>query len=145
MSGLVRRSEGMLALPEPDLRGTVEDVEPFILRLTNDEKILFLAFLAYVAGPSNVYGILLLEGEEGSGKTTIAILTRNSVDPIRLQAGGMPRNEDDFMIGASKNNLIHLENLSEPIRPWASDLLCRIVGAPDTASDRSTPIKMKSG
>jgi len=36
----------------------------------------------------------------------------------------MPRNEDDFMIGASKNHLIHLENLSEPIRPWASDLLC---------------------
>jgi len=35
---------------------TVEDVEPFILRLTNDEKILFLAFLAYVAGPSNCTG-----------------------------------------------------------------------------------------
>src|SRR5206468_10226415 len=77
---LFRRSEGMLALPEPDLLGTVDDVEPFIFRLSNDEKILFLAFLAYVAGPSNVYGILLLEGEEGSGKTTIAILTRNSVD-----------------------------------------------------------------
>ncbi len=122
------RPKGMSPLPEPDLTGSVEDVERFIPpTLTRNQRILIKAAFVAAAYPSDSYYLIVLEGGEGSGKSTVLVLI-STVDPIANSPGGLKRNEDDFMIEASKTRIFRMDNLSKPIQAWVSNLICRLTG-----------------
>jgi energy-coupling factor transporter ATP-binding protein EcfA2 len=89
-----------------------------------DQFILLVSWLisAYSEGP---YPILVLTGEQGSGKTTIAKFLKQIIDPSEANIGSLPRNERDIQLLAKNSWVISIDNISD-IDDWLSDTLCRI-------------------
>ena len=75
--------------------------------------------------PSGPYPILVLLGEHGAAKSTVARLLRALVDPNTAPLRADPREPRDLMIGASNGWVIAYDNLSK-LPTWLSDALCRL-------------------
>lgn len=121
-----RRTRGMLALPEP--RTTpAEGIEWLRCSLNIDEDdawYLIAAFLVgcYSGGP---YPVLVLNGEQGSAKSTTSRVLRSLIDPAKTPDRAAPRDERDLIIAANNGHLIAFDNLSA-LRDWQSDALARL-------------------
>jgi hypothetical protein len=86
---------------------------------------LLVAWLVQALRPSGPYLILILQGEQGSAKTTLARILRALTDPSTTPARTTPRGEHDLMIAANNSWVIVFDNLSG-LAPWLSDALCRL-------------------
>ena len=75
--------------------------------------------------PKGPFPVLLLQGEQGSAKSTTAKLLRNIIDPSSLSLRTLPRSERDLAIAANKAWVLNFDNLSY-LDPWLSDALCRV-------------------
>ena len=71
------------------------------------------------------FPILVLQGEQGTAKSTTARLLRDLIDPSTVLSQSLPRSERDLVIAASKSWVINLDNLSN-LSPEMSDAFCRI-------------------
>jgi hypothetical protein len=69
--------------------------------------------------------VLLLQGEQGSAKSSAERLLRALVDPSVAPLRTTPRNEHDLFIAATSAWVIALDNISN-LQPWLSDALCRL-------------------
>jgi hypothetical protein len=67
----------------------------------------------------------VLQGEQGSAKSTTARLLRELVDPSAVPLRAAPQSVRDLMISANAGWVISLDNLSH-LPPWLSDALCRL-------------------
>jgi putative DNA primase/helicase len=124
------RSDGMRALPTP-----VHDAEALntlrrLLNLPNDEGgmanfRLIIAWLVAALYPTGPYPILAMDGEQGSGKSTVCRMLRRLVDPNAADLRAMPRNEDDLLIAAINGRMVGLDNVSY-IEADMADALCRV-------------------
>ena len=70
--------------------------------------------------------ILLLEGDQGSGKTSTANALGRLIDPSASQSRAAPRNQKDLLVGCAGSRMIGFDNQSE-ISPSLSDDLCKVV------------------
>ncbi len=75
------RPRGLRPLPTPQTRGTLEDLERFLNVRTEGDLKLVLGWLVMAFNPRGPYPILVLNGEQGSAKSTAARLLRSIVDP----------------------------------------------------------------
>ena len=85
-------------------------------------------FVAWVMGtfnPDGPYPILVLQGEQGSAKSTTVRVARSITDPAVEALRAPPRSERDLAIAASGNWTPAMDNLSG-IPRWLSDALCRL-------------------
>ena len=121
-----RRPRGMLALPEPvhDRRHGVEWLQEFLNITDDDAWLLIVGFLlgCYSKGP---YPVLVLNGEQGSAKSTAARVVRSLIDPARTPDRSAPRDERDLIIAANNGHVVSFDNLSG-LRDWQSDGLARL-------------------
>ncbi len=121
-----RRPRGMMALPEPvrDRRHGVEWLQAFLNIADDDEWRLIVGFLlgCYSEGP---YPVLILNGEQGSAKSTTGRVIRSLVDPARTPDRSAPRDERDLIIAANNGHVVSFDNLSG-LRDWQSDGLARL-------------------
>ena len=69
--------------------------------------------------------MLILHGEQGSAKTTIAEWVRLLTDPQKALTRAAPKNEEDLAIAAKGCQWLIFDNLSS-IRPWLADAFCRL-------------------
>jgi hypothetical protein len=76
----------------------------------------------YSAGP---YIVLILLGEQGSGKTTLARILRVLTDPSTVPTAGPPKESRDIVVAAINRWVIAFDNLTA-IPAWLSDELARI-------------------
>jgi hypothetical protein len=120
-----RRSRGMLALPHPVKGGGINQLRRFVNVATDDDWVLLLSWLIAALRPSGPYPVLVLHGEQGSAKSTLARLLREMVDPNSAPLRSEPRDPRDLMIAANNGWVVNLDNLSH-IPPWLSDCLCRL-------------------
>ncbi len=124
-----RRAPGMLPLPSPPHRGSIEELRPFLnLRSASspaDDWYLLVAWLTAALRPRGPYPILILGGEQGTGKSTTARLLRALIDPNAVPLRRPPRDERDLMIAAGNSWLVSMDNLSR-IRTRFSDSLCAL-------------------
>jgi hypothetical protein len=67
----------------------------------------------------------LLQGEQGSAKSTIARLLIDLIDPSTIPLCTSPRSERDLFISASKTRVLSFDNLSG-ISDQLSDAFCRV-------------------
>ncbi len=76
-------------LPVPVPGGSIEDLRPFLNLTDQDSWVLFVGALLAAFSPVGPYFILILEGEQGSSKSSTARIFRRLVDPARspLRAG----------------------------------------------------------
>jgi hypothetical protein len=118
------RAPGMQALPVPR-HGRVDALWRFLNISDENARRLVIAWLLAALRPTGPYPVLVLQGEQGTGKSTFAAVLRSLIDPSAVPLRTIPRNEQDLMIAARNGWVIALDNLSG-LAPWLSDALCRI-------------------
>lgn len=122
-AAFVRRS-GMAALPEPQRGGSVDELLPFLNVGEADFK-LCVGWLLAALGGRGPFPVLVLQAEQGAGKSTAARVLRALVDPAEVPLKAPPRTADDWAITAAGSFVMALDNLSG-LTAEASDFLCRI-------------------
>ena len=118
-----RRVKGMLPLPEPMEGGSVAEIRK-LLNIGQEDALLVEAWLLGVLSPGP-YPVLILEGEQGSAKSSTTRLLRMLIDPSVAPNRAAPRNEQDLVISANNSWIVTLDNLSG-VPVWLSDALCRM-------------------
>jgi hypothetical protein len=119
-----RRPPGMRPLPEPARGGTIDRLGDFV-NVVAAERVLLIAWLAAALRPTGPYALLVLVGEQGSAKSTLARVARLLLDPHTSPLRAEPKEPRDLMIGAVNGWVIALDNLST-MPGWLSDGICRL-------------------
>ena len=120
-----RRTKGMPALPHPEPDGDLNHMRS-LLNLENDSNfIIVVSYLIGAMNPSGPFPILIIQGEQGSGKSTLTNCIRNLLDPSSVPARTLPRSERDLAISAEAARLLCYDNVSG-IKDAMSDAFCRI-------------------
>jgi hypothetical protein len=120
-----RRPVGMMPLPIPVPGGSLADLRRFANVASDDDFVLLVAWLLAALRPRGPYPVLILTGEHGSAKSSLARLVRALVDPNTASLRSPPRDEHDLVIAAKNGHVIAIDNVSS-LPPWLSDALCRL-------------------
>lgn len=134
-----RRAQGMLPLPRPSEKGDINELREFVNIGTDEAWLLFVACLVSAILPRGPHPILGIHGEQGSGKTTVAKIFRQMIDPNSVPLRAMPKDIRDFAVAAHNSWVVSFDNLSF-LPVWFSDSLCRLSsGGGGAALGCSTP------
>lgn len=118
-----RRPRGLAPMPEPKPGSSLNALKVFVNCKPEDWPLVVAWIIgAFSCGP---YPILIVWGEQGSAKSTIARILKSLVDPGSTALRTVPRDERDLMIGATNSWCLSFDNLSGT-PPWLSDSLCRL-------------------
>lgn len=120
-----QRTETMQALPEPEDGDKIEALRGFINADEDDFKLIVGWLVAALWGRGTTYPVLAVGGEQGSGKSTVAKLLRNIVDPSAVPSYAPPKEERDLFTMATNGHVLSFDNVSK-IDAWFSDAICRI-------------------
>jgi hypothetical protein len=124
------RRRGVLALPEPVLGGSIDELRPLLNVPKDDDWVMFVAWIVAGFRPDRPFPILSVNGEQGSAKSTFCKMGRNLIDPNEAPLRRPPRDERDLMIAAQNGWVVSFDNLSG-IRPDLSDGLCSLATGGD--------------
>jgi putative DNA primase/helicase len=119
------RTAAMLPLPEPEGACEISEARRFLNVADDDSFALAVSWLVTALTDAGEYPIVVLNGEQGSGKSTAARLLRSLVDPNQAPIRSIPKDERDLVIAAMNGHVIALDNLSK-VDQSLSDGLCRI-------------------
>lgn len=120
-----RRPEGLLRLPVPTKDGSIDLLRPYV-NLTDVDFRLMIAWLTAAMRPIGPYPILVLQGEQGSSKSTLARILRLLIDPHVCPVLAEPKSTRDLIVTALNGWLLAYDNLTA-IHGWMSDALCQLV------------------
>lgn len=91
------------------------------------EMLLLMAWITYILAhpkiPASKYPILVLQGSEGSGKTSLCSLLIRLIDPSILGVQVFPQNAKDLAIAGQNAHLLCFDNL-RGFRATMADMLC---------------------
>lgn len=118
------RSSGMQSLPIPVAGGSIEDLGRHI-NVSAADLPLAVGWLLSAFMPPAPYPLLILNGEQGSAKTTTARVLRSVVDPHDTDLRPPFKSEDQLKAMLSQSMVLAFDNLSG-ITPTQSDVLCRL-------------------
>jgi hypothetical protein len=119
-----RRTRGMVALPVPQRGTRIEELRPF-LNVSDGDFVLVVAFMVAALRDRGPYPILVLNGEQGTAKSTFARIVRSLIDPSSVPLSSLPPTSRDLFIAANNQHVLSFENLSK-LTPTMSDSLCRL-------------------
>ena len=119
-----QRPDGLLPLPMPSHDGSIELWRPFI-NLVEPEFRLLIGWMAAALKPTGPYPILVIHGEQGSAKSTLAKMIRELIDPQSAPLLAEPHSTRDLMVTALNGWLLAYDNLSG-LSSWLSDGFCRL-------------------
>ena len=125
---MFRRPTRMLALPMP-----VESMHPAdafarlwkYANVTPSDRVLVAAFMLGAFKARGPYPLLMVCGEQGTGKSTFSRLVKRLIDPSAAPLRQPPKEPRDVLVAALNSWLLCLDNLSW-LPPELSDTLCRI-------------------
>ncbi len=120
-----RRPDGLLPLPTPSHDGSINLLRPYV-NVTDKDFRLVVAWLTAALRPAGPYPILVLHGEQGTAKTTLARILRLLIDPQDCPLLAAPNSTRDLMATAVNGWLLTYDNLGG-ISNWLSDSFCRLV------------------
>lgn len=123
-----RRAHRMKPLPLPD--ESVTPAEGFArlwkyANVTSADRVLVAAFILGAFKPQGPYPLLMVSGEQGTGKSTFSRLLKRLIDPSAAPLRQPPKEPRDVLVAAINTWLLCLDNLSW-LPPELSDTLCRI-------------------
>lgn len=120
-----RRTHGMAPLPVPEPGGAIEELLAFVNVGSEGDWRLMVAWLVAALRERGPYPLLVLQGEQGTAKSTTARALRGLVDPCDDSVRALPRDERDLVIAANNRWALAFDNLSG-VTPWMADILCRL-------------------
>ena len=119
------RSPGMQPLVLPADRGDLALIDKY-LNLHPADIILLKGWLSYTLAHPNVpetnYVILVLNGDQGSGKSLLCRIIQALIDPSDIGVQTLPQNAKDLAIAAQNAHLLMYDNLRK-ISPAMADRL----------------------
>ena len=122
---LFERKSHAKALPRPSAGGSLDDLGRFV---NAEDEEAFRLMVAWILGtflPAGPFPVLVLQGEQGSGKSVTAAVLKRLLDPVVPMLRPLPRSERDLAVAAAANRVLAFDNVSF-ISPWLSDSLCRL-------------------
>ena len=115
------------AIPIPDIENGDIDLIFKYCRVPKDMKNIFIAYLVSLFIGDIEHPCLVLNGEQGSGKTTMSTIIKALVDPVGDSRPSLfPKNDADLPLMFRENYLVAFDNL-QTINARLSDKLCTIV------------------
>jgi hypothetical protein len=129
----VRGSRGELPLPLPG--GTLADFERH-LNLNARDVVRVVAFVLGALAPLASFPILLIEGRQGTAKSTIGDMVLLLCDPPHGAKGArltMPRGEQNLLVHASGVRVVYVDNVSD-VSSAEADSLCRLATGGGTSA-----------
>ncbi|MEN8206869.1 MAG: hypothetical protein ABFS24_12775 [Pseudomonadota bacterium] len=123
---LFHRTPTMRSLPMPADVGDLKLLDKY-LNINPVNKVLLLAWLSYMLAHPKVsttnFVILVLQGDQGSGKTFLCKLIQTLIDPSIVGVQSFPRNEKDLVIASMNSHVLFYDNMRN-ISPAMADKLC---------------------
>lgn len=126
------RPSGSAVLPDPiisrsdeDARAAIEELRAALGLEPGYAWTCALAWMLAALRGEPPYPVLVIRGEQGSGKSALARCLRSMVDPRRPDLETLPRELRDLAVIAEHRHVIVFNNLST-IRAEMSDALCRL-------------------
>jgi hypothetical protein len=117
------RRRGMLPLPVPVTGGRIVELRSLVNLPDDDQWILAVAWTIAALRPGRPFPVLVVNGEQGSAKTTLCKMLRALIDPNEAPLRRTPREEQDLVIAAKNSWVVGFDNLSG-LKPNLSDALC---------------------
>ena len=115
----------MEQLPEPEPGEMIELLREFVNVETDSDFRLLCAFVAAPLWTSGPFPILVITGQQGSSKSTLARIIRLLIDPNASPIRSVPKDERDLILSAFKSWTMIFDILSN-MPSWLSDALCRL-------------------
>jgi Bifunctional DNA primase/polymerase, N-terminal/Primase C terminal 1 (PriCT-1) len=122
---LFRRPRGMKRLRPPKRGGSIDELRQFLNVSSEDDFVLIVSWLVASLTFKGPFPGLVLQGEAGSAKSTLARTLRSLVDPNSAPLRSTPREVRDLMIAAQNGWMIAFDNVSH-LPEWLSDAMCRL-------------------
>ncbi|MBM9512007.1 hypothetical protein [Desulfogranum marinum] len=119
------RPAKMQSLPNPKKDGQLGRLAGFLNLESQDHLYLIFAWLLMALKPNGPYPVLCIQGEQGSGKSSVCRLLKNIFDPSLPVITSMPSGEENLLISALRSQVLAFDNISS-ISHSASDILCRM-------------------
>lgn len=119
------RPASLKELPLPENGGNLNEFKELLnLEDSNSFTLVMGALLCYL-NPDIVQPILIINGVQGSAKTTMCKIIKRCLDPNVGEVMAISKNEQDLMIQAKNNWILPFDNLSY-LNVNMSDALCRM-------------------
>jgi hypothetical protein len=119
------RKKDMGELPIPQKGGTIDELRRFV-NVSDADFNLYVAWLLDALKGRKPYSILVVNGEQGIGKSTFSVLTGELLDPCKeAKTKSLPKDLRDLAVLASNRHLLAFDNISW-LSEEMSDALCRL-------------------
>lgn len=119
---MFRRVNGMLPLPKPERGGDINELKKHV-NVSEDHWPLFIGWVVMLFHPEGPYPNLVLQGEQGSAKTSTIRAARGLVDPNVAVTHKQPREDKEMHIKAHNAYILAFDNISS-MPQWLSDVFC---------------------
>jgi hypothetical protein len=115
----------MAPLPIPQQGGSIEELRKFV-NVTEEDFSLYLGWLLDALKGRKPFVTLVVNGEQGSGKSTFSVLSSDLIDPCKeAKTKNLPKDVRDLSVLASNRHLLAFDNISW-LSEEMSDALCRL-------------------
>lgn len=119
------RTRAMRPLCEPEGGCGIDELRRFVNVASDEDFILVVAWMVAALRNTGPYPILVVNGEQGSGKSTFSRLIRSMVDPNAAPIRAVPKDDRDLIVSAGNAHVLAMDNLSR-VEAWLADGLCRL-------------------
>lgn|GEM_PF-2238999 len=111
--------------PLSDSRDALDELVK-LLRIQNKDKQIFKVHLVTMCLEAYPIPLMVILGEHGSIKTTIAKSVKNIIDPSGENISSLPSKTEDLILHFANRYLANFDNVSN-INDEVSDILCRAI------------------
>jgi hypothetical protein len=118
------RPNTLKPLPRPHDSNDIEALKAFLNCESQEDFLLILGFILCAMKPDSQYPLLILQGEQGCGKSVMTEVIRRLVDPAIGSRMEIPKRDEDLHLLAKNAALLSFDNLSG-IKADMSDSFCR--------------------
>jgi hypothetical protein len=119
------RTPRMMPMATPVKGGSFDALLQAINIKDKSKQILLISWIVGTFNPDGPYPILVIQGEQGSGKSNLSRIVLDTVGPCFPSLCSMPTTERDLILFASKTRVSAFDNIST-IKDSISDTICRI-------------------